>query len=137
MGADLSLVMAVVSAVMFTIGWRLAVGKRHEAHRWVQTAATCLVAVIPIFWMVRSFVRFVAPEIPARLGERAYGLSTLHTVIGAAAFAFGVYVVLSASELLPRTWRFKSYKPFMRAAYALYMLAALTGVIVYYVLFVG
>ena len=137
MGADLSLVLTAVSVVLLTIGWRLAVGKRYEAHRWTQTAATCLIAVVLLAWMIRSFVRFVAPEIPARLGERAYGLSTLHAVIGVAAFAFGVFVVLRGNELVPQGLRFRNYKPFMRAAYILYILGAMTGVSVYYVLYVG
>lgn len=137
MGADLSLLLTVVSAVLFTIGWRLASGRRFAAHHWVQTVGTCLTAVVVIAWMIRSFRLFVAPEIPARLGERTYGLTTLHAAVGTVALVFGVYVVLSASGLLPKTLRFESFKPFMRAAYVLYMLGTLTGAIVYYVIYVG
>ncbi len=38
LGADVSLVLTVLAAVLLTIGWRLAVRRRYEAHRWVQTA---------------------------------------------------------------------------------------------------
>ena len=39
LGANLSLVVMLVAAVLFTLGWRLAVRKQYDAHRWVQTAA--------------------------------------------------------------------------------------------------
>ncbi|MEI2772345.1 MAG: hypothetical protein V9G98_16970 [Candidatus Competibacter sp.] len=37
--ADLSLVLGIVVAVLLTIGMLLAVMRRYEAHRWVQTTA--------------------------------------------------------------------------------------------------
>ena len=132
-GAVVSLVLIVVTAVLFTVGWRLAARRRYEAHRWVQTIAVCLNATVVLTWMIRSFTRNVAPELPARLNERAYAVATTHALVGAIGLVFGVFVMLRGNELVPKRLRFSNYKPYMRAAYALYMLGALTGVILYLV----
>jgi uncharacterized membrane protein YozB (DUF420 family) len=137
LGAQVSLVLIIASTALFTIGWRLAVARRYEAHRWVETAAACLNAVVVLAWMIRSFVLYIAPEIPAKLDETSYAVATAHAVVGAIGFVFGMYVVLRGNELVPRAIAFKRYKPFMRSAYALYMLAALAGVILYIVAYVG
>ncbi len=133
LGAKVSLIAMVLAAVLFTIGWRLAVRKRFEAHRWVQTAAVCLNAIPVLAWMIRSFVRYIVPEIPARLGQRTYAVTTVHALVGALGLILGVFVALRGNELVPARLRFSNYKLFMRSSYALYMLATLTGVIVYVV----
>ncbi len=133
LGADVSLVLMVLAAVLFTIGWRLAVRRRFAAHRWVQTSAVALNAVVVAAWMVRSLVRNVLPGIPAKLGQGSYAVATVHACVGVVAVVLGVFVVLRASELVPRRLRFTNYKRFMRASYALYLLATLTGVILFVV----
>lgn len=137
LGAKLSLVATVLAAVLFTIGWRLAVSKRFEAHRWVQTIAVCLDAIPVLAWMIRSFVKYVVPELPARLGQRTYAVTTVHALVGAIGLVFGVFVMLRGNQLVPARLRFTNYKRFMRSAYALYMLATLLGVIVYVNAYVG
>ena len=132
-GTKASLIAMVLAAVLFTIGWRLAVHKRLEAHRWVQTAAVCLNAVPVLAWMIRFFVLYVVPEIPARLGQRSYAVTTVHALVGVVGLTLGVFVDLRGNELVPARLRFSNYKLFMRSSYALYMLATLTGVIVYVV----
>jgi uncharacterized membrane protein YozB (DUF420 family) len=131
LGANVSLIAMLVAAVMFTIGWRLAVAKRFEAHRWVQTVAVILNASLVIGWMVRYFLRYVAPEIPARLGDATYAYITAHAVVGAIGLVLGVFVALRGNELVPKSLRFTNYKLFMRTSYAVYMLATLMGVFVY------
>ena len=137
LGADVSLVVSLLAAALLTIGWRLAARKRFEAHRWVQTAAACLNAVLVLAWMVRSFVVYILPGIPGSFGTGSYAVSTVHAVVGALGMALGLFVVLRGNELVPRGLRFSNYKLFMRWSYALYMLGTLTGVIVYYVVYVG
>ena len=132
-GVWASLVVVLITVVMLTIGWRLAVRKRYAAHRWVQTIAVCLDLVVVIDWMIRSFVLYVLPNIPAQLGHGSYGVTTLHAVVAACAVVLGVFVVLRGNELVPRGWRFQNYKPYMRTAYVLYLLAALTGLAVFIV----
>jgi uncharacterized membrane protein YozB (DUF420 family) len=135
--ATASLVVSVVAAALFTVGWRLAVRKDLPAHRWVQTVAACLNAALVFAWMIRAFVLYVAPELPARLGQTSYAVTTAHAVVGAIGLLLGLYVVLSANRVLPQRLRFSNYKAFMRSSYALYMLATLAGVVLYVVVYVG
>ncbi len=136
-GADLSLAFMLLAAVLFTIGWRLAARKNYEAHRWVQTAAVCLNAVLVLAWMIRRFLLWVLPEIPSKLGQASYAVTTVHAVVGLLGVVLGVFVVLRGNELVPKRFRFTNYKLFMRSSYALYMLATLMGVIVYVVVYGG
>jgi uncharacterized membrane protein YozB (DUF420 family) len=131
--AWLSLAVMLVAAVLFTIGWRFARRRRYGQHRWVQTTAAVLNAALVVTWMIRSFVVYVAPEIPARLSQRAYAVDTVHAAVGAAGLVLGVYVVLAASKALPARLRFVRYKPWMRASYTLYMLGTVSGVILFFV----
>ena len=137
LGADISLVVSLLAAVLFTIGWRLAARKRFEAHRWVQTGAACLNAVLVLVWMIRSFVLYILPGIPGSFGHGSYAVSTVHAVVGAFGMLLGLFVVLRGNGLVPRGLRFSNYKLFMRSSYVLYMLGTLTGVIVYYVVYMG
>ncbi len=132
-GADVSLALTVTAAVLFTIGWRLAVLRRYEAHRWLQTVAAALNAVVVVTWMIRSLVANILPGIPARLGEKIYAVATVHAVVGMIGLVLGVFVVLRANGLMPQRLRFQNYKRFMGISYALYMAGTLTGVIVFFV----
>jgi uncharacterized membrane protein YozB (DUF420 family) len=136
MRSDLTLVLTLLSAALFTLGWQLAIRKRFEAHRWVQTAAATLNALIVLIFMVTSFVANILPGIPAKLAEGSYGITTLHGLLGVAALAVGVFVTLRANGLMPKPLRFRNYKLFMRVAYSLYMLSTLGGVALYVVVFV-
>ena len=133
LGADVSLALTLLVTAMLTIGWRLAVRRRYQAHRWVQTTAVVLNAVVVVVWMIRSLVVNVLPGIPAKLGEKAYALATLHGVVGVLGLVLGVFVLLRGNELVPRRLRFTDYKRFMRVSYELYLLGTLTGVILFVV----
>ncbi len=135
-GPDIALVLVLISALLFTIGWRLAVHKHIGIHRWVQTSAATLNAAAVLSIMVGSFWGFVLPIIPATIHQPVTLITTVHAAIGAITFLLGVYVVLSANKLMPRAWRFSNYKPFMRISYALYMVSTLVGVVVYLVTYV-
>jgi uncharacterized membrane protein YozB (DUF420 family) len=137
LGANATLILSILAAVLFTIGWRLAVHKHFTAHRWLQTAAACLNAVLVFAWMIRPFVLYLVPEIPAKLGQTSYAVTTAHAVVGAIGLVLGLFVVLRANELVPNALRFTNYKLFMRTSYGLYMLATLMGVIVYAVVYLG
>jgi uncharacterized membrane protein YozB (DUF420 family) len=125
-----------LTAALFTLGWRLAILRRYEAHRRVQTAAVLLNSLDVLIVMVSSYVIFILPGIPARLGEGSYGITTVHALVGLVSLILGVYVVLVGNRLLPARLRFTNYKPVMRVTYALYMLATILGVAVYVVVFV-
>ena len=134
--SDVTLILMLLTAVLFTLGWQLAIRRRYAAHRWVQTWAVSLNTVVVLIVMISSFVIFILPGIPAKLGEGSYGITTVHALIGLVSLLLGVYVTLVGNNLLPKSLRFTNYKLFMRTSYALYMLATLLGVVVYIVVFV-
>jgi uncharacterized membrane protein YozB (DUF420 family) len=135
--SDLSLLLILLSAILFTIGWRLAVRKKFKAHRWVQTSAAILNTLVVLIVMIASFIIYILPGIPGKLLEGTYGVTTVHAFIGALGLLLGVFVVLRANGLMPKRLRFKNYKLFMRTSYALYLLATLVGVIVYVAVYIG
>jgi uncharacterized membrane protein YozB (DUF420 family) len=135
--SDLSLILILFSAALFTIGWRLAVRRNFETHRWVQTAAAILNTIVVLVVMIASFIIYILPGIPEKLLEGTYGVTTVHAFIGALGLLLGVFVVLRANGLMPKSLRFKNYKLFMRTSYWLYMLATLIGVIVYVAVYIG
>ena len=129
--SDLTLILILLTAILFTIGWQLARHKHFEAHRWVQTTTACLNAVVVLVVMIRSFVVHILPGIPGKLLQGDYAVTTVHALVGATGLLLGIFVVLRANGVVPKSLRFKKYKPFMRTAYALYMTATLLGVLVY------
>ena len=124
--SDATLVMILATAVLFTIGWQLAVRKRYEAHRWVQTCAVSFNAIVVLSTMISSFTSNILPGLPSKLFGVLYGVTTVHAVVGMTGLVLGVFVVLRGNELVPEGLRFTNYKLFMRTSYALYMLATLT-----------
>jgi putative membrane protein len=134
--SDVTLALMLLGAVLLTIGWRLAVHKRYETHRRMQTAAVALMSIVILVSMIPSFVSAILPGIPAKLLEGSYGITTLHALIGAAVMLFGVFVVLRGNNLVPKALRFNNYKLVMRTSYALYMLTTLMGIVLYVIVFV-
>jgi len=131
MRSDITLVLILITATLFTIGWRLAVNKKYEVHRWVQTSAVILNAIVVLVAMVNVFIVYIIPGIPGKLFQGSYGATTLHGLVGAIGLVLGVFIVLRANNLVPQSLRFKNYKLFMRTSYIIYMLATLLGVVVY------
>ena len=129
--SDLTLLLILLTAISFTVGWQLARHKHFTAHRWVQTGTACLNAVVVLSVMIRSFVVHILPGIPGKLLVGDYAVTTVHALVGSIGLLLGIFVVLRGNGLVPPALRFKKYKPFMRTAYSLYMLATLLGVIVY------
>ena len=135
--SDLSLILTLITAVLFTAGVQLARRKHYQAHRWIQTTAACLNALVVIVIMIRSFLTYILPGIPGKLLVGTYGITTVHAAFGMLGLLLGLFVVLRANGLVPEGLRFTNYKLFMRISYGLYMLATLIGVIVYITVYVG
>jgi plastocyanin len=135
--ADLSLVLGIVVALMLTVGMLLAVTRRYNAHRWVQTVAVSLNVVQVLAIMVASFFKSAAPGIPQKLNEPFYSAALIHAALGFITLIFGTFVMLRGNKLVPQALRFKNYKLFMRTAYALYIAVTLLGVWVYSVWYVN
>jgi uncharacterized membrane protein YozB (DUF420 family) len=131
--SDLTLVLIILSALLLTIGVWLAIQKRYETHRWVQTAAVIINASVIIGVMIGSFRGYYLPEIPTRIAEPSIAVTTLHALIGILGFLFGTFVMLRGNNLVPKALKFSNYRLFMRISYGIYMLASLSGIIVYLV----
>jgi uncharacterized membrane protein YozB (DUF420 family) len=129
--SDISLVLIMITAIMFTIGWRLALRKQYEAHRWIQTCAAILNAVVVLLAMINVFIVYIVPGIPDKLFQGSYGATALHGLVGTIGLVLGLFVVLRANNLVPKPLQFNNYKLFMRTSYAIYMLATLLGIVVY------
>ena len=134
--SDLTLVLILLTALLFNIGFILARRKQFKVHRWVQTSAVLISTLVVLISMVTSYIIHILPGIPAKLRQGDYAVSTVHGMIGAFALLLGVFVALRGNELVPKGLRFNNYKLFMRWAYSLYMLATLGGVIVYVIVYV-
>jgi uncharacterized membrane protein YozB (DUF420 family) len=136
LAADMTLLLMLLSAGLFTLGVWLVRRRRFTAHRWVQTGAAVLNASLVAWMMLLPFRDFVAPGLPGRAGEPFYAISAVHGLIGASGLLLGLFVVLRANGLVPKPLQFSNYRLFMRTSYALYMLATVLGVLVYLTWFV-
>jgi uncharacterized membrane protein YozB (DUF420 family) len=134
--SDLTLILILLTAILFTIGWQLARHGHFEAHRWVQTVTACLNAIVVLGVMIKSYIVHILPGIPGKLLQGDYAVTTVHAIIGMFGLLLGIFVVLRGNERVPNALRFKNYKLFMRISYVLYMLATLLGVIVYSMVYV-
>lgn len=135
--ADMTLMVSVLVAIIFTLGAMMAVWRHFTIHRILQTTGVVLNAILVLWMMVLPFRDFIAPGIPDRLNESFYYVTTLHATIGFLALTFGIFVALRGNGLMIKPLRFNNYKLFMRIAYALYMLATLIGIWVYFTWFVN
>jgi uncharacterized membrane protein YozB (DUF420 family) len=135
LGADITLILMLLAVAALTTGVFLARARHIQAHRWVQTAAVCLNVVLVVAWMIRSYARYVAPDLPGNLSKGVDAVTTVHAVVGAIGVAIGVFVVVRANQLMARGDDPGRYKTAMRTAYVVYVLAAALGVWVYVALY--
>jgi plastocyanin len=129
--ADLTLLLSLIVATILTLGVVMAIKKRYVVHRWLQTTAVALNALLVLLVMIASFWKKAAPGIPDKLDRPYYYVALIHGLIGVTAFLFGSFVALRGNELVPAALKFNNYKRFMRIAYGLYMLTTALGVWVY------
>lgn len=134
---DLTLVLMLLAAALFTFGFVLARQRRYRAHRWVQTSAATLNAAMVLWMMVLPYYDFVIKDFLGSQRPAFYTVTSLHAAAGLAAFTFGVFVTLRGNELVPKALKFNNYKRYMRIAYGLYMFATLLGIWVYFVWWVN
>jgi len=136
LAADMTLVMMLVIAAIFTGGMLLARRKKYDAHQWVQTTGAVLNLALVLWMMVLPFRDFVVRDMEGPRPFYFYGVTIIHAALGASAVLFGLFVVLRGNNLMIKPLRFKRYRPFMRVAYGLYMAATLMGIVVYLTWFV-
>jgi uncharacterized membrane protein YozB (DUF420 family) len=134
--ADLTLVIMLLVAALFSFGFYLARSENFNAHKWVQTSGALLNLIMVLWMMVLPFRDFIIQDQGGPRERFFYIVTALHALIGLSATIFGLFVVLRGHNLMPKFLRFNNYKPFMRTAYTLYLVATLVGVAVYLVWFV-
>jgi uncharacterized membrane protein YozB (DUF420 family) len=135
---DLNLTIQITMGVALIVGAFLARAKRFVAHGVCQTVVLVLNLVMICYLMWPSFHVQVLPRLPKRLGKRFYAVATIHGVLGVLAEILGLYIVLVAgTKILPETWRFKRWKPWMRIELALWWIVLLIGVVTYWVWYAG
>lgn len=134
--ADLTLVIMLLAAALFSLGYLMARRKRYETHRWIQTGAASLNAIVILWMMILPFRDFIIQDKGGPRPNYFYTITGLHALLGFIALVFGVFVVLRGNKLVPKALRFKNYRLFMRTSYGLYMGATLLGVLVYLAWFV-
>lgn len=135
--ADMTLVLMLLVAALFTYGAYLAaVKKQYEKHRVVQTIGAILNIILVGWMMVLPFRDFIVRDQGAPQAAIFYAITMVHAAFGVSGIVFGWFVVLRGNNLMPiKALRFNNYKPYMRLAYALYMIATILGVIVYVIWF--
>jgi uncharacterized membrane protein YozB (DUF420 family) len=133
LGADLSLIVVIVAAVLLTAGVVLARRRSYDAHRWVQTSAVILNAVPVVFWMIRSLWLYILPGLPGTLNTGSHVLAVVHAVTGAVGVALGVFVVVRANQLTARGESVSRYKGLMRGTYVVYLAGVALGIALYVV----
>jgi len=136
--ADITLTISLIVAILFTLGVVLAMKKRYTAHRWIQTTAASLNAILVLWMMILPFRDFVVRDFMGARPAIFYYVTAAHAFIGFFGLTFGLFVVLRANKLpfIPPALRFNNYKLFMRISYSLYMLATLLGLWVYFTWFI-
>ncbi len=132
LAADRTLVIETAMGVALLVGTVFARRRQYRAHGWCQSAVVVLNLVVIAQFMVPTFRRQIAPEIPASLGEMHYAIAAIHGVLGTVAELLALYVVVVAgTNILPRRLRFSRYKRWMRLALALWWIELLLGLATY------
>lgn len=132
LAADRTLVIETAMGVSLIVGTIFARRRQYRAHAWCQSAVVLLNLGVIAQFMVPSFRRQVAPEIPASFGEIHYAIAAIHGMLGTVAELLALYVVLAAgTNILPKRLRFLQYKRWMRLALALWWIELLLGLAMY------
>jgi uncharacterized membrane protein YozB (DUF420 family) len=132
LAADRTLVIETAMGVALLVGTVFARRRHYRAHGWCQSAVVVLNLVVIAQFMVPSFRRQIAPEIPASLGEIRYAIAVVHGMLGTVAELLALCVVLAAgTNILPKRLRFLRYKRWMRLTLALWWIELLLGLAMY------
>ena len=133
LGADLSLIASAAAISLLTAGVVLARRRRYGSHRWTQTTAVLLNAVVVASWMAVSLVRFILPGIPGTLSEHGHTLAAAHAATGVVGVVLGVFLVVRANQLTRHGRSVHRYRTAMRVSYLVYLAAFALGASLYVV----
>jgi plastocyanin/uncharacterized membrane protein YozB (DUF420 family) len=132
--ASANLIAQLAMGAALLAGMWLARRKRFRAHGICQ-ATVVILNLVPIFYyMLPVFRRGVLPNVPSKLNDSYYAVSTSHAALGTVAELLGLYIILVAgTNLLPQALRFKKWKRWMRAELIIWWLVIGLGIGTYFV----
>lgn len=134
--ADMTLLLSMIVALLFSIGFYLARKEKYGAHKWIQTSGAVLNIILVLWLMILPYRDFIVRDRGGPRESVFYSVTMLHAAVGFFAFIFGNFVVLRGHGLMPKKLKFNNYKPYMRTAYGLYITTTLLGIWVYVTWFI-
>lgn len=136
-GADITLLLQIVMGVALIAGVFLARTRRYVMHGICQTTVLLLNLVVIALFMWPSFSFQVLPGLPKHFARLHYSVAALHGTLGGMTELFGLYILLVAgTNIVPKAWRFRWWKLWMRVELALWLFVLLIGVGTYLVWYV-
>lgn len=136
-GADITLVIQIGMGVALIAGVFLARAKRFLMHGICQTTVLLLNLVIIALFMWPSFSFQVLPGLPKHFAKLHYRVAVLHGTLGGMTELLGLYILLVAgTNIVPKAWRFRRWKLWMRVELALWFFVLLIGVGTYLIWYV-
>ena len=94
LAADVTLVVMLWAAMLFTYGFVLARQERFVAHRWVQTSAAIVNAILVLWMMILPFRDFVIRDTGGPRPTVFYTITSVHGFVGFIGLTFGLFVTL-------------------------------------------
>jgi plastocyanin len=125
------LLLEIGLGLVLLVGAALARARKFGVHGVLQSAVVLLNVVIVFLAMVPSFRLQVLPDLGSGHLDGPTLLAAVHALFGTAALLLGVYVITSASNLLPQRFRFTNYRRWMRATLAVWWIALFLGAATY------
>jgi uncharacterized membrane protein YozB (DUF420 family) len=136
--SDAVVLFEIAAGIALIVGMFLARAGHVRLHAYLQSSIVFVNLPVVLAWMVPSYLTYALPYVPAELAQPFYWVPTLMLVVGGAAEALGVYVVLVAgTNWLPERLRFRRYKLWMRTVLGLWWTVLVLGLLTYYVWYVS
>jgi uncharacterized membrane protein YozB (DUF420 family) len=136
--ADFNLVMQLILGGALIAGVLFAKQKRFRAHGVCQTTVLLVNLLMIGLVMWPSFQQQLMPNLPKIFHRTYYAVVMTHTLVGIAAEAMGLYIVVVAgTNLLPQWLCFTHWKRWMRAEAVLWSIVLVSGVGTYYAWYVA
>jgi plastocyanin len=157
--ANFNLAAHVAMGLALLGGFLLARRRWFTAHMICQSSVLLLNLPLIAFIMFPSYRDLVYPQVPGSLGDSFYWVASVHAVIGATAQLLGLWIILIAGlneidyrrglkakkegreapggfdtgKIIPKRFRFRNYKPWMRTELTLWWIIVGLGIAVYIV----
>ena len=140
--ADITVLIEIVMGVSLIAGVFLARAKRYAMHRICQTTVLLLNLVVIALFMWPSFSFQVLPGLPKHFARLHYSVAALHGTLGGVTELLVLYILLvyillvAGTNIVPKAWRFRRWKLWMRVELALWLFVLLIGVGTYLIWYV-